>query len=288
MEKRFVLRGALVGALGGFLAFLFARVFAEPQIQQAVDYESARDAAQDALDKAAGLPVAAGGPDVFSRTVQANVGIGVGMIFFGVAMGLLFSVVYTICLGRVGKIGPRTLSLLVAGGGFVGLYLVPFLKYPANPPAIGHEETIGTRSTLYLVMVGASVISLVAAGWLGQRLSRRFGAWNATLLAGAAFVVVIGVVMVLLPSLGSLSYNVAEYGKHATETPLPLTDPSGKIVFPGFPADVLSDFRVYSVLAQAILWSTIGLSFAPLAERLLVPREQRTPTATPTPVGVTV
>jgi hypothetical protein len=50
-----------------------------------------------------------------------------------------------------------------------------------------------------------------------------------------------------------------------------LTDASGTIVYPGFPADVLFDFRLYSVAAQLILWATIGLIFAPLAERLLHP-----------------
>jgi hypothetical protein len=79
--------------------------------------------------------------------------------------------------------------------------------------------------------------------------------------------------MVLLPALGMLAANVAQYGKHATETPLPLTDGDGKIVFPGFPADVLAEFRVYSVAGQLLVWSTIGIVFAPLAERVLQQRQ---------------
>jgi predicted cobalt transporter CbtA len=138
MEKKLILRGILAGAAAGLLAFLFARIFAEPQISKAIDYESGRDAAQAALDKAAGLPAAAADPDLFSRTVQADVGIGAGMIVFGMAMGALFAVAYAVCLGRVGALRARSLALLVAGGGFLGMYLVPFLKYPANPPAIGH------------------------------------------------------------------------------------------------------------------------------------------------------
>src|SRR4051794_33737085 len=126
MEKQLLLRGALTGALTGLLAFVFARVFAEPQIQAAIDYESGRDAAQAMLDKAAGLPAEPAGPDIFSRTIQANLGIGVGMIFFGVAMGALFAVVYAVCLGRVDHLGPRALALLVAAGGFLGVCLVPF------------------------------------------------------------------------------------------------------------------------------------------------------------------
>jgi hypothetical protein len=153
---------------------------------------------------------------------------------------------------------------------------VPFLKYPANPPAIGHEDTILDRSNLYLAMVACSIVLLIGAVLLGKRLQPRFGNWNATLLAVAAYVAIIGVLMAVLPSVGQLAANVEEYGRHATETPLPLTDEKGNIVFPGFDADGLSAFRLYSVGAQVLLWGAIGLIFGPLAERLLQPRKART------------
>lgn len=286
MEKKLILRGVLVGALAGLLAFLFARVFAEPQIQAAIDYGNGRDTAQGVLDKAAGLPAGPAGMDLFSRTIQAAIGIGVGMIFFGIAMGALFAIAYTICLGRVGNLGPRPLALLVAAGGFLSVYLVPFVKYPANPPSIGHPDTIKDRGGLYLLLVGCSVVFLVAAVWLGQWLATRLGNWNAGVLAGAAFVVAIGIVMAVLPSREHLAANLQQFGNQATETPLPLTDASATIVYPGFPADVLFDFRLHSVAAQLILWATIGLTFAPLAERLLAQHRQTGITATQqAPVG---
>jgi len=286
MVKRIIWRGLLAGAVAGLLSFTFARIFAEPSINKAIAYESGRDAAQEALDKAAGITPDMADPDLFSRTVQADVGLGVGMIFFGMAMGALFAVAYLLCLGRTGRLQARTLALLVAGGGLLGFYLVPFVKYPANPPAIGHPETIHQRGSLYLVMVLCSVLFLAAAVWLGQLLKPRFGNWNATLLGAAAYVVAIGVVMALLPSLGHLSDNVQLYGRHATETPLPLTDRQGHIVYPGFPADVLFDFRFYSVAAQLVLWGTIGLVFAPMAQRLLQPASATSGApATPAPAG---
>jgi hypothetical protein len=269
--RSFVARGALAGAVGGLLAFVFARIFAEPLIQQAIDYESGRDQAQAVLDRAAGLSPVDQDPEIFSRTLQANLGIGAGVVVFGIAMGALVAVVHVVLLGRVGGLRPRSLALLVAGGGFLGIYLVPFLKYPANPPAIGHAATISVRGTLYLVMVAASIVLLIGAVAVGRWLRGRLSGWSAVLAGGAFFVVTIGVVMALLPSFGELSANVAQYGHHATETPLPLTDASGTIVFPGFPADVLAGFRLYSLLAQAILWGAIGLVFAPLADRLLTP-----------------
>ena len=73
---------------------------AEPMVQKAIDYESGRDAAQDALRKAAGLTVEPAGDDIFSRGVQRNVGIGVGLILFGLAMGGLFAVAYILVQRR--------------------------------------------------------------------------------------------------------------------------------------------------------------------------------------------
>ena len=270
VAHKLILRGVLAGGLAGVLALVFARIVAEPQIQAAIDYETGRDAAQAALDHAAGLPSEpVADMDIFSRVAQATVGIGVGMVLFGVAMGALFAVVYTVCLGRVGTLRPRTLAVLVATGGFLGIYLVPFVKYPANPPSIGHAETIGARSGLYLLMVVCSVMFLVGAVWLGRWLQSRLGTWNASVVAGAAFVVAIGIVMGLLPSFGQLAANVQQYGNQATETPLPLRNAAGVIVYPGFPADVLFAFRLSSVATQLILWATIGLVFAPLADQLL-------------------
>jgi hypothetical protein len=271
MEKKLLGLGALAGAFAGLLAFVFARIFAEPVIQKSIDYESARDAAQNALDKAAGLPVEPPGPDLVSRAVQSTLGIGAGMILFGAAMGVLFAVAYSICIGRTGRVRPRPLALLVATAGFLGFYLVPFVKYPANPPAVGHTETIAARSGLYLIMVACSLIFLFFAVYAGQKLTQRTSVWNASLIAGGGFIVAIGIVMLLLPPLGHLHANLAEYGRHATETPVPLRGSDGQLVFPGFPADVLYRFRLYSIGAQLIMWTTIALVFAPYAERLLRP-----------------
>lgn len=275
MEKKLILRGVLAGALAGVLTFVFARIVAEGSIQAATEYETGRDAAQAVVDRVAGLPPAPSHPDIFTRTIQANVGLGVGTVLFGIAMGALFAVVYTVCLGRVGNLRPRALALLVAAGGFLCVFLLPFVKYPANPPAIGNDDTIGARGGLYLLMVVTSVTLLAGSVWLSRRLRGRFGTWNASLLSGAVFIIAIGIVMALLPALGHLPANVHEYGVQATETPPPLRDATGTIVYPGFPADLLYEFRVYSMAGQLLLWTTLGLTFAPLAQRVLnAAREQ--------------
>jgi len=267
---RILLRGVLAGGLAGVFAFLFARIFAEPVISRAIDYEDARHKAQDALDQAAGLPTVPHGQNEVSRGIQANLGVGVGLILFGAAMGALVAVVYTVCLGRTGKLRPRTLAVLVAAAGFLTLYLVPFLKYPADPPAIGHEDTIRVRSGLYLLTVAASIAFLALAVWFGRKLRSRWGSWTAMLVAGGVFLVAVAALMIALPEFGMLASNVEHFGARATETPFPLTDSTGAIVFPGFPADELYQFRLFSVASQLVLWTALALIFAPLVDRLSV------------------
>jgi len=264
VERKLVLRGVLSGAVAGLIAFVFARVFAEPQIAAAIDYESARDAAQNALDKAGGLPVTPSMPEVYSRTVQADVGIAVGMVVFAAAFGALLAVVFTLVQrGSGAGIRPRVLALLLCGAGFVGAYLVPFLKYPANPPAIGDADAIQVRDSDYLVMVVVSLVALTLAVQLGRVLSRSRGTWSASLLAALAYVVVMAVTMLVLAPVH--------------ETPGPLRDASGQIVLNGFDPDVLYRFRLYAVGGQLILWGILGLVFGVLAERVLRPSVRREP-----------
>src|ERR1700735_2416577 len=208
MEIRVILRGALAGFVAGVLGFAFARVFAEPVINQAISYESGRDDILAALNKAAGRVVAPDGPEIFSRTIQSTIGIGTGIIAFSTAMGALIAVAYLVLHGRF-NVRPRNLAWMIAGFGFLGVYLLPFVKYPANPPAIGHTFTITTRGQLYLTMVAGSLILLGLAAWLARELIPRFGTTGAVVMAAVAFLVVYGVLIGLLPSLGNLGANVA-------------------------------------------------------------------------------
>jgi hypothetical protein len=288
MERRLILRGVAAGGFAGLLAAIFARIMAEPVIQKSIDYESARDAATDSLRKAAGLAPLAPGPDIFSRGVQRNVGAPIGLIVFGMAMGAVFAVIFVLLYRRWGTtVKPRLLALCVAGAALLGIYVIPYLKYPANPPAIGHADTIHARGNLFLGMVATSIVSLIAAYFLARYLSRRWGAWNASIATIILFIVEMAVVMAIFPPVGHLHANVVQYGVQATETPLPLLS-HGKLVFAGFPADVLFKFRLYSVLNQILLWSTMGVVFGLLAERVLAPLTdtERVGESLTTPVSV--
>ncbi len=137
---------------------------------------------------------------------------------------------------------------------------MPALKYPPNPPATSDDATITQRTLLYLLMVGLSALLMVAAVYLGRQLTPKLGAWNATLVGGAAYLVAVFVVMLILPTIN--------------ETPGPLVNDAGVIVFPGFPAVDMYEFRLYTLTTQLIIWATIGLVFAALVSRLLDGKRQ--------------
>jgi Probable cobalt transporter subunit (CbtA) len=302
MEIRVILRGALSGVVAGILGFVFAKVFAEPVIDKAIAYESGRDDILAALNKAAGRVIAPDGPEIFSRTVQSTIGVATGIIAFSAAMGALVAVAYLVLHGRF-KIRPRNLVWMIAGFGFLGVYLLPFVKYPANPPAIGHPFTVTTRGQLYLATVACSLVLLGLAVYLARKLAPRTGLLGAVLLSAVAFLVVYGVLIGLLPSLGDLPANVAAsdqfgYARAATETPQPITNilstalvidgktiAPGQILYPGFDADVLWKFRWYSIINQALIWLTVALAFGALLERFLgVPRREPEAGHAPEPV----
>lgn len=255
MEKRLIARGLLAGAIAAVLAFVFARVFAEPVIGRAIEYEDGR------ADVAHAQGVHEHGVELFTRGVQGNAGLGFGVLIFGLAMGALFAVAFCVAYGRAGSIGPRALSLRLAAAAFTVVYLVPFIKYPPNPPAVGQASTIGSRTFWYLVMVLASLALAIAASWLARQLAGRLGPWNARLTAVGSYLVAIVVVMLVLPTVA--------------ETPGPMHDAAGTIIYPCFPAEVLYEFRLVSLGTQLVLWATIGLVFSALAGRLLGERAER-------------
>ncbi len=286
MEIRVIGRGALAGLIAGLLGFVFARVFAEPLINQAIDYESGRSEILDKLNSAVGRATDPEGPEIFSRHVQSTVGLATGIVGFATAMGALVAVAYVVLHGRFG-VRPQTLVWQIAGFGFLGIYVLPFVKYPANPPAVGHDFTVGDRGRLYLISVVGSLVLLGLAVLLARQLAGRMGLLRAILLAAVVFFIGYGLLIGLLPSLGHLSANVEQanqfgFGRAATETPQPIvnilgqtisfdgkTFAPGQLVYPGFDADLLWKFRWYSLLDQLIIWAGVALLFGALVERFV-------------------
>jgi len=263
MEKHIIGRGLVAGALGGVLAFVWSWIFIEPLINRAIDYEDAVSAAHQAAEHGGHAHVhdhGGGGGFEITRTVQSTIGLGFGVVAFGVAMGALPAVLFCVAYGRIGSLSARATGALLAGGMLIALWIVPALKYPPSPPALSLDETIQQRTLLYLLVTVLSAALLVGSVMLARKLTPKFGAWNAALIGAADYVVSVAVMFLLLPTI--------------SETPGPITDAEGNVLLEGFSADLLYEFRLYSVGTQVVMWTTIGLVFAALVSRLLDQKQQ--------------
>jgi predicted cobalt transporter CbtA len=209
-----LIRGMVAGLAAGLLAFAFAKVFGEPQVDKAIAYEGA-----------------SGEAPVVSRGMQSTLGLLTGTVVYAATLGGIFALVFAAAYGRIGKASPRTTAAMLAVAGFVVIFLVPFTKYPSNPPAVGDSGTIGERTQLYFAMVGISVAAAIAALRLRRDLAGRLIVFVA-LIAGAELI---------MPAVD--------------EVPA------------GFPASVLWDFRVATLGMHAVIWATLGLVFGRLAAK---------------------
>ncbi len=240
------MRGMLVGILAGLLSFAFLKVAGEPALDRAIAFEAAMDAARDkvkadeAVAKGQPAPREAPETELVSRPVQAGIGLLTGVLVYSTAFGGLFGLVFALAHGRMGDFSPRATSALLAAAGVVSVYIAPNLKYPANPPSVGDPETIGVRTALYFAMIAVSLAAMIASGMLRQRLLARLGGWDAALIAAAAYLMVIVVVALALPGVNEVPEQ--------------------------FPAIVLWRFRLASLGAQLIMWTTIGIGFGLIAE----------------------
>jgi predicted cobalt transporter CbtA len=243
--RAFLVRGLLAGVFAGIAAFAVGYFVAEPQIQTAINYEESHEAASTHVP-ASGSGAAADhhhdeGGTVVSRQNQRTWGLLTGTLGVGVALGGIVALVAAAVLGRLGALSPGQSTALVAFLGWVTVILVPFLKYPANPPSVGDADTIGVRTTEYFVFVLISVLVAVASVVLSLHVRDSHGTYAGVLAGVGLYVVVLAVAAALMPTVNEVG---------------------------DFPADTLWFFRRDSLLTNATLWAVLGVSLTGLVGRL--------------------
>jgi predicted cobalt transporter CbtA len=244
--RTYLVRGMLVGVLAGLLAFALSKTFGEPLVDRAIAFETQMNEAQAKAHAAMGMPIEPAEPELVGRSMQAGLGLLTGVMVYCAAFGGLFGLVFSVANGRVGRLDARGVSALLAAMGFIAVYLVPSLKYPANPPSVGQPDTIEYRTALYFIMLLISVAAAIGGALLRERLAGKHGGWTAALVALGGYLVVVAVAQFVLPGIN-------EVPEH-------------------FPADLLWRFRITSMGTQAVMWATIGLGFGWLTARAAMAR----------------
>lgn len=222
MFRRLLKQGVLAGMAGGAALAVVLRLIGEGPIGRAVALEGG------------------GGDEMFSRATQ-QVGGMLAAVLYGAALGAVFTVAYAAVRHKLRATDDWRAAVALAAAGFAGVFLLPFLKYPANPPAVGDPDTIGRRTTLYLIAVAWSLV----ATWGGWR------AWRAGVARGLP-------VHRAVPAAMAIWVGLAVVGLVALPSN---TDPVD------LPATLVWQFRLATVAGAATYWSVMGLVFGGLRVR---------------------
>ncbi len=242
--RNFLVRGLLAGLLAGLAAFVVGYVVGEPPVAASIAIEEQGGGHSHEAEAQAPAPDEEEAGTEVPRDLQSTIGLATGMLVLGTALGGLAGIMTGAAFGRFGRRSARSTSLAVAGVAFTVFYVVPYLIYPPNPPAVGHGETIGYRTSLYFAMLAISVLAAVLALYLGRRLQPNLGAWYAGLVGVGVYLVIVLIALGVMP----------RYDEVPAE----------------FPAVLLYQFRQASVVTQAVLWGVIGVVLGELTHRLAI------------------
>ena len=154
-----------------------------------------------------------------------------GQVLAGAILGTSIGALFGIVFAYSRKILPGQhnvkKALVLAGIMWLTIYLIPFLKYPANPPTVGDPETVVLRATLYLAFIAISGFSVIGFYHLSKKFQGRKKL--VAVIGYAAFMIAMFIVMPPNPD------EIAA------------------------PMELVNGFRVMSVVAVSVFWLALGI-----------------------------
>jgi predicted cobalt transporter CbtA len=235
----FILITLASGAIAGTILGLINLLLVEPYIDQAIEIEVQNT-------------IASGEPVDYNELVQYRLwqkgGEVVAGTILGTSISALFGLVYAYARDSLPGSNNKKKSLFLAGIMFVVIFLIPALKYPANPPAVGDPETIEYRESLFIGILAISGFTALGVAllyrWLGQRQKE-----SKKIIVPAVYAVTIALAFVLLPP-----------------NPDEITISS----------DLLTSFRIITTVTIGIFWGLLGLILGSFWD-VTRPHENRAP-----------
>ena len=145
----------------------------------------------------------------------------------GTSIGALFGIVYALSRNVLPQGSDLKKTFVLAAIMWFSIYIIPFLKYPANPPTVGDGETVVLRAVLYLSFIAISGFGVVGFYQIYKILEK-----SKKIVAFVGYVVFIAIAFILMPP-----------------NPDEITAPM----------DLVNGFRAMSIVAVSVFW--ISLAF---------------------------
>jgi len=218
----------IAGAIAGFLLAVLNQGIVEPYIEQAINIENQNAIAEGEVINA----------QEFNdyRLWQKSGEIAAGTTL-GVSLGALFGVVFAYARNSIPGSNNKKKALILAGIMLLVIYIVPALKYPANPPAVGDPETIYYRESLYIAILTISGFSALGLAFLYRKLGDKK---TKQILVPLLYIAIIGTAFTVLPP--NPDENTA-------------------------PVNLVMGFRTASALTMSLFWGLLGLILGTLWDK---------------------
>jgi predicted cobalt transporter CbtA len=216
----FIAISLVSGIIAGEILAAINLFVVEPSTDKAISFETQKDIAK-------GEKVDFG--ELSAYRIWQKSGTFAAGAFIGMAYGGLLGIAYVFFRKYLPFSDDRKKAILLAGLMYLALYLVPFSKYPPNPPAVGNPDTISLRQHLYTTYQITSVLVAIAMGVIFFRFRR------------------VNKISYIIPAL----YLISIATMYVTWPPNP-----DKIEIP---MSIVNIFRAVSGTTMAIFFGLIGL-----------------------------
>lgn len=225
----FIFISVFSGAIAGTILGVINLGIVEPFLDNAIGIE-VQNAIKDgkAIDQ----------NELQSYRIWQKVGQIAGGTILGLSFGALFGI--TFIFGRNILPGSNNLKKAVVLAGIIWLviFVIPALKYPANPPTVGDPQTIYERQNMYIIFTAISGITALAVAIKYNKMDRN-PVKKFALISVAYGIVMIGA-FILMPQ------------NHDEITA---------------PMDLVQGFRIASGFSMTIFWLVLGIIFGSLWEK---------------------
>lgn len=219
----------LAGAIAGTILGIINQVAVEPYIEQAIELEMHNTAQSGQVINSAEFAA--------YRFWQKGGEIIAGTIL-GLSIGSLYGIVFAYTRGSIsGTNNNKKKALLVAGIMWFVLFLMPALKYPPNPPAVGDPETIYYRQSLYVAFLAISGFSALGLAFLYRKMvmaSSNNTKKKAIIIIPSAYAAIMAGAYLAMPA-----------NPDAINAPI----------------DLVIGFRITSAITISMFWALLGVIF---------------------------
>jgi predicted cobalt transporter CbtA len=231
----FVIITLLSGAIAGTILGAINQVLVEPYIDRAISIETQNVIKEGQVVDSVELQN--------YRLWQKGGEIVAGTIL-GMSLGALYGIVFVYSRSLLLPHSNSNIrkALILAGIMWFVLFLVPALKYPANPPAVGDPETIYYRESLFIGILAISGFSALGLALIYRKLGS-VASINKNRI-------------IVIP----LIYSAIIVGAFFIFPPNP-----DEITVP---MELVQGFRIASAFTMSIFWGLLGLILGAFWDRL--------------------